>query len=232
MSDERMARWMGPLALAFLVSMVLGFFVFAPSPPNQNASAASVIAYYQAHGSAALAGIYVIGAGLVLLTFFVSALRIALSKAGGGHTWLPTAAFAGGILFIGGFAVSGISHFALIQASHNNRADMVRSLNFIDSNNQVALFIGLSALALATGAAILTGSTLPAWLGWLSIVIGVLPAIGGLGFISFLASPIWMTILGFVVGSRATAAEATEGTERSTPPRPVHTRHRLTLRHH
>jgi hypothetical protein len=232
MSDERMARWMGPLALAFLVAMVLGFFVFASSPPDQNASAASVIAYYQAHGTAALAGIYVIGAGLVLLTFFVSALRIALSAAGGGHTWLSTAAFAGGILFIGGFAVSGINHYALIQASHNGRADMVRSLNFIDSNNQIAVFIGLSVLALATGAAILTGSTLPAWLGWLSIVIGVLPAVGGLGFIAFLASPIWMTILGFVIGSRATAAEAADGVGPSTPPRTLRTHHRLTLRHH
>jgi hypothetical protein len=232
MNNERMARWMGPLATAFLVSMVLGFFVFASSPPDQNASAASVIAYYQAHGTAALAGIYIIGVGLVLLTFFVSALRIALTEAGGGHAWLPTAAFAGGILFIGGFAVTGITHFVLIQASHNSRADMVRSLNFIDNNNQVPLFIGLSVLALATGAAILTGSTLPAWLGWLSIVIGVLPAIGGLGFIAFLASPIWMTILGFVIGSRATAAEAAEGTEPSASPHAVRTHHRLTLRHH
>jgi hypothetical protein len=178
MSDERMARWMGPLALAFLVALVLGFFVFASSPPNQNASAASVIAYYQAHGSAALAGIYIIGAGLVLLAFFISALRVALSEAGGGHTWLPTAAFAGGILFIGGFAVNGITHFALIQASHNSRVDMVRTLNFIDNNDQIPVFVDLSVLALATGAAILTGSVLPAWLGWLSIVIGVLPAIG------------------------------------------------------
>ncbi|MFI5888300.1 hypothetical protein [Streptomyces sp. NPDC051554] len=104
---------MGPLTLAFLVAMVLGFFVFASSPPKQNASAASVIAYYQAHGSAALTGIYIIGIGLVLLTFFVSALRIALTEAGSGHNWLPTAAFAGGILFIGGFAANGITHFAL-----------------------------------------------------------------------------------------------------------------------
>ncbi|RAG86446.1 hypothetical protein DN069_06445 [Streptacidiphilus pinicola] len=231
MSNERMARWMGPLALAFLVSIVLGFFVLAPSAPNQNASAASVIAYYQAHGTAALAGIYVIGVGLVLLAFFVGALRIALSKADGGHDWMPTTAFAGGILFIGAFAVNGVLHFALIQAAHNGRVDMVRTLNFIDNNSQVAVLLGVSVLALATGAAILAEASLPAWLGWLSIVIGVLPVIGGLGFIALLALPILLTILGFVIGNRTTATAA-EGTGASTPRRTTRAPHRLTLRHH
>ncbi|WP_042394526.1 hypothetical protein [Streptacidiphilus carbonis] len=232
MSNERMARWMGPLALAFLVTMVLGFFVLAPNAPNQNASAATVTAYYQAHGSAALAGIYVIGAGLVLLAFFISALRIALTKGDGGHAWMPTTAFMGGVLFIGAFAAIGISHFVLIQAAHNNRTDIVRTMNFIDQNNQIAVFVGVSVLALATGAAILTEAVLPAWLGWLSIVIGVLPVIGGLGFIAFLALPIWMTILGFMIGSRMTST-ATEGATASTPRTTVPTTHRrLTLRHH
>ncbi|WP_037605360.1 hypothetical protein [Streptacidiphilus rugosus] len=231
MSNERMARWMGPLALAFLVSIVLGFFVFAPSPPNQNASAASVIAYYQLHGTAALASIYVIGVGLALLTFFVSALRIALTGTGGGHDWMATTAFAGGILFIGAFAVNGVLHYALIQAAHNGRADMVRTLNFLDQNNQIAVFLGISVLALATGAAVLTEASLPAWLGWVSIVIGVLPVIGGLGFIALLALPVWMTVLGFMLGNRATKT-APEGAAPPVPRTTTPTHRRLTLRHH
>jgi hypothetical protein len=222
---------MGPLALGFLVSIFLGFFIFASSPPNQNASAASVIAYYQAHGTAALASIYVIGVGLAMLAFFVSALRIALTKADGSGNWMATTAFAGGILFIGAFAVNGVLHYALIQAAHNGRADMVRTLNFVDQNNQIAVFLGISVLALATGAAILTQAALPAWLGWLSIVIGILPVIGGLGFVALLASPIWMTIVGFMIGSRTHPTAAEAGTAETTG-RTTRTPHRLTLRHH
>ncbi|MFI5888299.1 hypothetical protein [Streptomyces sp. NPDC051554] len=64
-------------------------------------------------------------------------------------------------------------------------------------------------------------------------MIGLLSVVGWLGFIAFLASPIWMAILGFMIGSRTTVVAVAEGTESSTPRLTVRThRHRLTLRHH
>lgn len=233
MNDQRMARWLGPLALGFLVCVVLGFFVLSStSSPDQNASSATVVNYYATHSTRELATIYVIGVGLALLAFFVSGLRIALRAASGGHSWLPTTAFVGGLLYIFGFAVEGLIHLALVEAGYNHRADIASTVNFISNNSQVPVFLGLTVMALATGICILAGSTLPAWLGWLSIVVGVVTAAGPVGFFGFLASPIWMTILGFTVAHRATAQQSVAASDAESAPDSAARGHRRLIPRH
>lgn len=232
MNDQRMARWLGPLALGFLICVVLGFFVLSSTDsPDQNASPATIVNYYAAHSTRELAALYVIGVGLGLLAFFVSGLRIALRAASGGHAWLPTTAFVGGLLYIGGFAVEGLLHFALIEAGYNRRPDIASTVNFIDNNGQVPTFLGLTVMALATGICILAGSTLPAWLGWLSILVGLVTVAGPVGFFGFLASPIWMTILGFTVAHRAAAPQQTPAGEAASTPDSTRGHRRLIPRH-
>jgi hypothetical protein len=51
-----------------------------------------------------------------------------------------------------------------------------------------------SQVTLATGLILLRSKMLPAWIGWLSIVIGVVGVAGPLGFFAFLASGIWILI--------------------------------------
>ena len=231
MNDQRMVRWLGPLALGFLVCVVLGFFVLSStSSPDQNASSASIVNYYATHATRELATIYVIGVGLGLLAFFVSGLRIALRAASGGHSWLPTTAFVGGLLYIGGFAVQGLIHLALVEAGYNHRPDVAASINFLDNNAQVPTLLGLIAMSLAVGICILAGSTLPRWLGWLSIVVALVTAAGPIGFFGFLASPIWMTILGFAAGHRA-PAPAQSAADQPAAPEPTRTHRRLIPRH-
>lgn len=232
MNDQRMARWLGPLALGFLVCVVLGFFVLSSTnSPDQNASPAAIVNYYATHSTREMATIYVIGVGLGLLAFFVSGLRIALRAASSGHSWLPTTAFVGGLLYIGGFAIEGLIHFALIEAGYNHRADIANTLNFMSNNSPVVIFLGLTVMALATGICILAGSTLPAWLGWLSIVVGLVTVAGPVGFFGFLASPIWMTILGFTVGHQAPALQSAPATETDSAPDSTRGHRRLIPKH-
>jgi hypothetical protein len=232
MNDQRMARWLGPLALGFLVCVALGFFVLgSTSSPDQNASPSTIVSYYSAHYARELATIYVIGVGLGLLTFFVSGLRIALRAASGGHSWLPTTAFVGGLLYIGGFAIDGLIHFALLEAGYNHRADVANTVNFISNFSQVPVFLGLTVMALATGICILAGSTLPAWLGWLSIVVGAVTLAGDAGFFGFIASPIWMTILGFTIAHRATAERTALAGEAEAAPVTARAHRRLIPKH-
>lgn len=232
MNDQRMARFLGPLALGFLVSIVVGFFVLSgTNSPDQNASPTTIVNYYATHSTRELAAIYVIGVGLGLLAFFISGLRIALRDATGGHGWLPTTAFVGGLLYIGGFAVDGLIHFVLIEAGYNHRTDVANTLNFIGNNSQVPTFLGLAVMALATGICILAGSTLPGWLGWLSIVVGLVTVAGPIGFFGFLASPIWMTIVGFVVGRRATAPAESAADQPVSAPDSARGHKRLIPRH-
>jgi uncharacterized protein involved in cysteine biosynthesis len=67
---------------------------------------------------------------------------------------------------------------------------------------------------LATGAAILRSRLLPAWLGWVSLVLGVLAASLVLAFIAFLATGLWVIVVAIMLWTRA-AHETAE--QESTP---------------
>lgn len=140
------------------------------------------------------------------------------------HSWLADIAFAGGVLFVAGFATAGFAQWTLISAARNGQAQLAGNLNFLSQSVMLPAQAGLVVLA-AAGPAILLGSRLPAWLGYVALAIGVVSAIGPIGFVAIVATPVWMTLLGFVVGAKS--AEPHAAGERRQP-----IAHRTTLRHH
>ncbi len=46
MNDERISRWMGPLGLLTVIAIFIGFGPLSGKEPGQNASGATVAAYY------------------------------------------------------------------------------------------------------------------------------------------------------------------------------------------
>ncbi|MGA7420354.1 MAG: hypothetical protein WB765_15085 [Acidimicrobiales bacterium] len=202
MSERQISRWMGPLGLGVVALLVVGFAVLGGSQPSQNASGPAVVAYNNAHVAQHWAQVYVIGLGLTGLVVFLSHLRVLLQDRGGSGT-LANASFAAGILLVGALLVSGIFSVALILAAHNHEPGIARTLNFISQNDELGFLFGMALLALATGAAILRQGWLPKWLGWVGIVAGVVCVAGPISFVGFVASGIWIAILGFVIGARS-----------------------------
>jgi hypothetical protein len=198
---------MGPLGLAILILLFVGFGPLSGKNPGENASGTSVVSYYNTHQGQGWAQLYVIALGLALLVLFVSQLRRVLRGAEDKGGPLPSVVYAAGILFAGGLIASGgVDHMALLLAAHNHQAAIAQNLNFVSANNELPLIFGMALLTLATGVAILTRSALPKWLGWVSIVIGVVCVAGPIGFFGVLAGGVWLPVLGFVIGARAKSA--------------------------
>lgn len=206
--DRNMSRWMGWLGLGILILVAVGF-VIGPTV-NENALGPKVVSHYNSHQASGWASIYLVGAGLVLIVFFVSHLRGILREASGGRTFLPNAAFVGGILLIAGVAVTGAVIVALLLAAHNNQFTIARTLNFISENDELPMLFGAAVLTLTTGIAILAGSTLPKWIGWVSIVIAIVSVAGPISFIGFIATGVWFAVFGFVVAAWARKAHVSE----------------------
>ena len=217
MSDQRLARLMGPLGIATTVLIVIGFAVLTGNSPGENASGTSVVNYYNAHIGQAWSSIWVVGGALGFMTLYSVILRAKLREAGAGRL-LSTTAFAGGIMFVSGVVASGIFHEALISAAHEHQASVASVLNFVDQNDQVAVLFGAIITTLATGAAILNRSSLPRWLGWVAVVIGVVMCLGDIGFFGFLAFGIWLPVAGFVIGRHEPDAAGASMPPRSAEP--------------
>ncbi|MDX6415661.1 MAG: hypothetical protein QOG28_281 [Trebonia sp.] len=76
---------------------------------------------------------------------------------------------------------------------------------------------GLGVFYLATAAAILRGRLLPAWLGWVSVVVGLVAASVFLTFIAFIATALWVVTVAIMLSVKA-AHERAE--QQSTQPEP------------
>jgi hypothetical protein len=217
MNDERISRWMGPLGLLTVIAIFLGFGPLSGKEPGENASGATVAAYYNTHTAQSWASVYVVAFGLALLILFVSQLRTVLRNAGGGQTFWPNVVFAAGILLVAGIVIAGVFEVVLITAAHNHEFAIVKVMNFASDNNELGFIFGMALLTLATGASILTNrstSPLPKTLGWWSLLVGVVSCLGPIAFAAFLfGMPIWFIATGFVVGTKARRAAKSVNSE-------------------
>jgi protein-S-isoprenylcysteine O-methyltransferase Ste14 len=211
MNELRMRRWMGPIGLLVPVLIVVAFGPLGGGAPEENASGASVVAYYNTHMTKQWIAVYLVVVALAAMLVFVSQLRGVLRDTERSRSVLPNIAYGAGLLFVGGFLVAGMIQVALMLAAHNNEFAIAKTLNFLGSNNELPFIFGITALLAATGLSVLR-SSLPKWLGWLTVVIAVVCLAGPFGFFGILAAGIWVPVMGFVAGAKATS------TPPSTPP--------------
>jgi hypothetical protein len=216
MSDARVTRLMGWIGLVALVSFVVGFGVLSGNQPKENASGATDVSWMNAHSTMRWAQIYVIAFGLTVVLVFVAQLRRILHDATNGRQLWPDLVFAAGIIFVAAeLASGGVNATVFIIAAHNHDYAIAHLANFVGQNSEIAMIYGLALLNLATGIAILSGSSLGRWIGIVSVIIGIVCVLGPLGLIGTLAAALWFPVLGFVIAAKARGATPTPAASES-----------------
>ncbi len=203
-----------PLSGIVFVALILAS-IFMGSTPGTNASASTVLTYYQTHQSITSATALLIGLGVIFGLLFFGYLREYMRQ-DRATRWLASTAFGGALVFAAGGAISAGSYVALGDQPHVLNAAAAQTLNLIQSDLSNSFTqAGLAVFYLATGAAILRGKLLPAWLGWVSLVLGVLAATLILAFIAFIATAVWVIVVAVMLWAKT----AHEGTEQESAPR-------------
>jgi riboflavin transporter FmnP len=204
MTDLKLKRWLGPLGLLSAVLVFVGLGPLSGNMPGEDASGVTVVHYLNAHMAQAWTSIYLVGAGLVLLTVFLvtvhSVLRMSDQKV------LPNAMFAAALIFIMGFVASGIFQVILITSAHTREYAVAHVANFASDNAELGMVVGLAMLTLVTGLCILTDRRqlkLPRTLGWYSILVAVVACTGPMAGLDFVFGlPIWVIATGFVISTK------------------------------
>jgi hypothetical protein len=193
------------LGIGFVVLTVIAFAVGGETP-DVNDSPQKVLDFYNDNDTSQQFAAALLAWGAVVLLFFLGVLRTTLADAEGGSPRLSAVAFAGGIvLSLGILSFAGFT-FALGDAADHLSPVAAQALNTLNSDFFFPLAAGLGTLMLATGICSVRTGALPAWLGWLAIVIGI-AAITPAGFFGFLAFGLW-TIAASIVMWRAGADRA------------------------
>ena len=198
---ERWAPLAGVLAVPFWVAGVI--FVSAKAKGSKGPE---ILASYQQHSDGILVGALLWSIGVLLFIWFLGSLRSLLLAAEGSDGRLANLAYGGGLV------ASAIALLipAVDEVGALNKNDIDASgasvLHHFSDAFFVATEYALPILFFATAIVALRYAALPKWLGWLSVLIGVVLLIGPIGWAALIfATPIWTLIVSILLWRRAEA---------------------------
>jgi hypothetical protein len=180
--SDRFAKFAPLIAGVLFVAFAVNGTQMTANTPSSTANGATVLAYYQAHNARMGGAGFSLMLSVAAALFFYGILRSYLSQSPRAE-WAATVGFGGAIMFgVGALVGAGVS-FAFSDVGTNLSAPTAQVLNILQGDLGAFLYAaGLCALMLGFGIAILRSRLMPGWLGWTTIVIGVLAAAGpGIG---------------------------------------------------
>jgi hypothetical protein len=201
-STTRPWQRIGALGIVYAILYFIAQLALEGNGPSEKASPAKVAAYYDHHSTSLTAAVFMTAVAMVVFAFFLTALRRTLSRSGRDGGYLSIATIVGGAAYISGHLVGGLFVLAARDAGQQHADAAAQTINFINTDDWALVVAGLSITALATGIAGLRNRTLPKWLAWVSIVLGVMAIAGPVGAIAFLLTPLWTIALGIVLMRR------------------------------
>lgn len=132
-----------------------------------------------------------------VLIFYGAALRTVLRART--RRWTADVAFIGFVTMawtLGSWAVTAL---ALHHAVHVGDAQIVQSINILDTTNFPPAMLGLMCSMIGVGVTAYREGLLPRWLAVASMVIGAMAPLGPGGFVPFMLFPIWLIVVAAMV---------------------------------
>lgn len=192
-----------------MILIAAGFFA-AGSTPSDDAPVSQIVAFYTAHDAAQVASGVLLSLGALFFLVFCAALASALWRSSAARLWLVVC-FGGGLLFVVGITIAaGLAVFI------GNLADGLdpAALQALHVASLLVVFpwtVGASAFLLGAAAAVLRSEPLPAWLGWMALVLGIVAAVpshvlGGalyhIGVVPIAGLGIWTVVVSVLLARR------------------------------
>lgn len=148
----------------------------------------------------------------IALVFFGTALSGHLQSGGTAGAAYGSVANGGVLLAGAGLAQMVVWHWGLVNGAADAADDSaLRVLSFVSFFAFAGMGIGLSATMLATGAAGLRTGVLPRWFSIVTVVMGVLGALGNAGvppggLVTYLLVPLWLVTTSVIIARRGRAS--------------------------
>jgi len=184
-------RWLALCGVFAAIILAVGAIGRSDAPSEVNLSP-QVQIYYRTNGALHQIGAAALLLAAVLLVLFGARLWGLLGSGDGDGRLMAIATFGGAVLAAATVAAAAVAHLALVDAAHNRLSIAVRTLNLLDHYAILAVGVGLAAMFLAAGIAIVRTPVLPRGLGWAAIVIAALAVAGPVGVAGIVAGSIWM----------------------------------------
>jgi hypothetical protein len=190
-SWARYAPLSGVLAVALLVvaTIVTGF-----DSVDSDDSTQKVIDFWTDNDGQQIAGAFIGALAAVPLLWFLGSLRSALRRAEGDTGRLSAIAYAGGIVLVAFAVVDSSLQFAVAESVGDVPPGVTQTLSVLYNDFFLGFPVGLGTLLLASSLAILRTGVLPAWLGWVALLLGIV-SLTPIGFFAFFVVLAWIAVV-------------------------------------
>jgi len=201
----------GVVFAALVAAALLANSAYTPKP---SAGAAKVALFYTEHRSHIQTSAILFAFAYAVLVLYAGAASAYLRRPG---TSLGSLVLAGGILV----AVGGLACVAIEYSLAHNIANLspaaAKTLNLVSAELFLPARVGVFVFGAAAGVAILSGGSLPSWLGWTAIAIALVMfvhigwvsmPIAHLGFYATFAFVGWCALAGILMYRRPHPARA------------------------
>jgi hypothetical protein len=201
------AKRLVPLSGVVAVGCIVGAFAVGGETPDVDASLQDVVSFYTDHDSDQQFAGLLLALGSLFFLFFSTNVAGLLRRAQGETGGSSALSFGGGVMFSVGVAIFAGIAFTLGDAANDIEPAALQALHVLGEDMFFPLAVGAAAFLLGSGIAIVKTATLPKWLGWVAIVLGVVAATPA-GFFAFMGLGIWTLIVSVMLSLRAGAEPA------------------------
>ena len=171
MSLKRLAPLSG---LAFVVSLIAFRIIEGGSLPDPDDSTASVVAFWVDHRDEQIAVAIIASFATFFFTIFAAGLFGVLRQGEEGDGYLAPLTLAGAVLTATGMLAVTTVEFAAADSAGKVPADVTQALSVLQADTWFGIAVGFAVFGIGAGLAVLKLGLFPRWMGWLSLVTGVL----------------------------------------------------------
>jgi hypothetical protein len=200
-SSAGLARWASLGGILYVVLFVIGTILLFDGAPDSDASPAKVIDYYSksSHRDKISIGWVVAGLGVFFFLWFLSSLRRTVRRLEGDDGFLTALTTIGGAAYatlaFAALAVNmGIRTMSDDTYHHTVYPGLIHAANDASYVLHATGGAGASAMIIAATLAGMRVRAVPAWVGWLGILAGIL-ALASIIFFPQAAIGIWILVV-------------------------------------
>jgi hypothetical protein len=192
--------------LVFAIAFLVIIFTSSNSP-DADAHTAKVIHYWTKHKDSEIATSVIAAIAFLFFAWFAGCLRARLAVVEGGGRRLANVSFGGALIMTVGALLFSALSFTAADTVGKVPPTVTQSIHALDNDLFFPLVGGAALFLLAAGVLSLRTRALPAWLGWVAVVLGIV-SLTPVGFFAFLASILWVAVVSVVLYRRPLEAAA------------------------
>lgn len=199
MNANGVERWV-PLT-GILAALLLASVIFLPSAPDTADGGQTVLDFYVKNKTNQTIGAWLIFDGALFMVFFAASLRSFLRRSSDKNEGLAILAFGGGVGMAVGLAVLAAVMIGLVDNTTALEPVAAQALNALSDGIWLPFILGQAILFFGAGIAIVRSGSLPVWLGWIAILIGLV-SMTPVGFLGFFVGLIWIVVVAILMIGR------------------------------